>query len=81
MTPKAGTVRNGRSAVTVSGSASVIHQIAISTVSAATRQAVTSIPAGAGRSSMIQKTTRPPINPNQRVRVIDPLSSRQSDHR
>src|SRR3990167_6333234 len=72
ITPKAGTVRKGSSAVTVRGSASVIHQIAINRVSAATCQAVSSMPAGAGRSSMVQKTTRPPIKPNQRVLVIAP---------
>ena len=58
--------------MTVSGSASVIHHIAISTVIAATCQAVVSIPAGAGSISIAIKTARPPPSPHRRVCVIRP---------
>jgi hypothetical protein len=58
-----GRARNGSNAVAVSGKASVIHQIAISTVNAATCHALTAMDAGGPRTSITMKTAMPPHNP------------------
>ena len=53
----------GRRAVAVSGSASVIHQLAIKMTSAATRHASGGIFAGAGKASRTMNSARPPKKP------------------
>ena len=58
-----GRARNGSNAVTVSGSACVIHHVAIKIVRAATRHADGSIPTGAGKKSIRAKMISPPQNP------------------
>ena len=65
MIPSSGKARKGTSAVAVSGSASVIHQQAISTMIAVVRQAAGDIPSGAGSSSMTTKAASPPHRPQR----------------
>ena len=54
---------NGISAVAVSGSASVIHQAAISTTSPATMNASRCMPAGVGRKMLASSAAAPTSNP------------------
>jgi hypothetical protein len=58
---------NGIRAVAVSGSACVIHHVAISSTIAVVRHAATGIPSGAGMSSIAVKTANPPHNPQRSV--------------
>src|SRR5687767_8345213 len=67
MIPNRGNARNGTKAVAVSGSASVIHQIAISTMIAVVRHAAGGMPPGAGSSSISANAASPPQSPQRAV--------------
>jgi hypothetical protein len=72
ITPPSGRTTNGSSAVAVSGNASVIHHAAIHATSPATSQASRGIPAGAGRTSVSRKASRPTTNPMRLAAILNP---------
>ena len=64
---KSGRTMNGSSAVTLSGTASVIHQAAIQKVSPATSHAPVAMPAGGALSTVSAKACGPRIRPIRRA--------------
>src|SRR5262245_24057522 len=63
--PSSGPAASGSIEVAAIGSASVAHQVAISSVSAAARHAVTANPAGSGTISITAKTSAPSQRPSR----------------
>ena len=59
VTPNIGKRAKGRSAVTATGTASVAHQIAMSTVTAATAQPISERDSGLGNTEMVKNAARP----------------------
>ena len=66
--PSAGNSTSGSNAVTAKGSASVIHQIAIQTATAATAQPAGDNPSGAGLATTAAAATGPTNRPVRRAR-------------
>ena len=69
VTPRTGKRTSGRSAVAGIGTASVTHQTAMSSPTAAVRHAAGAIPSGTGSRRKARNRTGPPRRPATRRRV------------
>src|SRR5690606_17457983 len=74
-TPSAGKSTSGMSAVTASGRASVIQRMAISTATAATRQAAGESPSGAGDASTAAAARTATMSAIARRRATRPVTT------